>query len=189
APDPDLLGPAWSAVWRQRLEHSVPWGNAYLEHLHDDSFWESRLLRGHEEDVRAATFLIGGWCDWYPDDMLRVFSRLRCPKRVLIGPWTHNYPENAWPLPRINDRFECLRWLDKYLKERDTDSDRPVDREPPVTLFVREFTRPEALRREDNGRFMAEADWPSAHAHAETLHLTATGSLVPWVPEGTARDK
>src|SRR5262249_46341750 len=36
--------------------------------------------------------------------------------------------------------------------------------------------------------FIAEADWPPAHACAETLHLTE-GSLVPWAPEGTAREK
>ena len=102
-PDPDLLGERWSEVWRQRLEGSRPWGPVYLENLRDGPFWEERLLRGREEQVRAATFLIGGWCDWYPDDFLRVYSQLRCPKRVLIGPWTHNYPENAWPLPRLND--------------------------------------------------------------------------------------
>ncbi len=188
-PDPDLVGPQWSALWQQRLEQSVPWGHAYLEHLLDGPFWESRLLRGHEEQVKAATFLIGGWCDWYPDDMLRVFARLRCPKRILIGPWTHNYPENAWPLPRLNDRHECLRWFDKYLKGIDTDPQRPVDREPPVTLFVREFTRPEALRRHENGGFRHEAEWPPAHARAEMLHLAADGSLVPWVAEGTAKEQ
>ncbi len=187
-PDPDLVGPQWSAIWKQRLERSIPWGHAYLEHLLDGPFWESRLLRGHEEQVKAATFLIGGWCDWYPDDFLRVFARLRCPKRILVGPWTHNYPENAWPLPRINDRYECLRWFDKYLKGIDTDPDWPIDREPPVTLFVREFTQPKALRREESGAFVSEANWPPSHARAEALHLTATGSLVPWAPEGVAEE-
>jgi predicted acyl esterase len=188
-PDPDLVGPAWSAIWQQRLERSVPWGHAYLEHLHDGPFWEARLLRGHEDQVKAATFLIGGWCDWYPDDMLRVFARLRCPKRVLIGPWTHNYPENAWPLPRLNDRYECLRWFDKHLKAIDTDPERPVDAEPPVTLFVSEFTRPEALRRQENGAFRHETDWPPAHARTEILQLGADGSLFPWAGEDTAEQK
>jgi predicted acyl esterase len=182
-PDPDLLGPAWADVWRQRLDGAVPWGHAYLSHLLDGPFWESRLLRGHAEEVRAATFLIGGWCDWYPDDMLRVFSRLRCPKRVLIGPWTHNYPENAWPLPRINDRYECLRWFDRHLKGVDTDPARPLDREPPVTLFVREYTPPAALRRQENGNFRHEADWPP-RARTQALHLAAEGRLGPQPGEG-----
>jgi predicted acyl esterase len=175
---PDLLGPRWAEVWRQRLDCSAPWGNVYLEHLLDGPFWETRLLRGQEERVRAATFLIGGWCDWYPDDFLRVFARLRCPKRILIGPWTHNYPENAWPLPRINDRFECLRWFDKHLKGIDTDPARPLEREPPVTLFVQEFTRPAALRRQDNGAFRHETQWPPACSKPRSLFLSATGQLL-----------
>lgn len=177
-PDPDLLGARWSAVWQQRLDGSRPWGNACVENLLDGPFWESRLLRGHEERVRAATFLIGGWCDWYPDDLLRVFARLRCPKRVLIGPWTHNYPENAWPLPRVNDRFECLRWFDKHLKGIDTDPSRPLEKEPPVTLFVREFTPPDVLRRQDNGTFRHETQWPPPETRPQTLLLTSQGRLI-----------
>ncbi len=188
-PDPDLVGADWSAIWQQRLERSAPWGNAYLANLLDGPFWESRLLRGQAEQVRAATFLIGGWCDWYPDDFLRLYSRLRCPRRVLIGPWTHNYPENAWPLPRLNDRYECLRWFDRHLKGIDTNADRPVDSEPPVTLFVREFTPPEPLRREDSGRFLHETDWPPAHVHVQTFHLAATGWLAPWGSEGVAEEQ
>jgi len=177
--NPELVGPQWAEIWKQRLEASKPWSLAYVEHLLDGPFWEARLLRGHEEQVKAATFLIGGWCDWYSDDFLRVFSRLRCPKRVLIGPWTHNYPENAWPLPRINDRYECLRWCDKYLKGIDTDPERPLEREPAIALFVREFTKPEPLRRQDNGGFRCEREWPPRHVQPHTLYLTSSGRLVP----------
>jgi predicted acyl esterase len=178
-PHPDLVGPRWAEIWQQRLDHSRPWGVAYLENLLDGPFWEARLLRGHEDRVKAATFLIGGWCDWYPDDLLRVFSRLQCPKRVLIGPWTHNYPENGWPLPRLNDRYECLRWFDKHLKGIDTDPARPLENEPPVTLFVREFTRPEALRRLDEGVFRHEAAWPPERVKPLALHIAEQGVLRP----------
>jgi putative CocE/NonD family hydrolase len=170
-PDPAVVGNEWERLWRERLEGSRPWGLAYAENLRDGEYWESRLLRGHEEEVRAATFLIGGWCDWYPDDMLRVFSRLRSPKRALIGPWTHNYPENAWPLPRLNDRWECLRWFDRHLKGKDTDPERPVDAEPPITLFVREHAPPDVLRREDPGHWRPESVWPPTAAESHTFHL------------------
>lgn len=171
-PDPELVGRNWEEIWQQRLEGSRPWALAYLENLRDGPFWESRLLRGHEEQVRAATFLIGGWCDWYPDDLLRVYSRLQCPKRVLIGPWTHNYPENAWPLPRINDRYECLRWFDRHLKGVDTDPERPLDQELPISLFVREHAAPVLLRREDPGHFRHAAQWPPEQAQNLTISWT-----------------
>jgi hypothetical protein len=177
-PNPDFVGDEWRELWQQRLENSVPWGKAYIENLLDGPFFDAQLLRGREAEVRAATFLIGGWCDWYPDDLLRVFSRLKCPKRILIGPWTHNYPENAWPLPRINDRYECLRWFDKYLKGIDTDVHRPLENEPPITLFVREFTTPAALRREDAGNFQHETEWPPRHTSVHQLYLDNNGKLV-----------
>jgi predicted acyl esterase len=176
-PDPDRLGPRWAETWQQRLDGSRPWSLAYLEHLLDGPFWEQRLLRDDAEKVRAATFLIGGWCDWYPDDFLKVYSQLRCPKRVLIGPWTHNYPENAWPLPRINDRYECLRWFDKHLKGIDTDPARPVDQEPGVTLFVREHAKPDLLRRKDPGEFRCEREWPPPGTRPVEAGLGAHGSL------------
>lgn len=177
-PNPDLVGADWSRIWQARLDSSVPWSISWLAHLLDGPFWESKLLRGHEDRVTAATYFISGWCDWYPDDFMRVFGWLQCPKRALIGPWTHNYPENGWPLPRINDRYESLRWFDKYLKGIDTDPQRPVDREPPVTLFVREFTPPSPLRRHDAGYFQYESEWPTPREAAEELELFGGGRLV-----------
>lgn len=181
-PDPAVVGDEWERIWQQRLEGSRPWGLAYTENLRDGEFWDARLLRGREEQVKAATFLIGGWCDWYPDDMLRVFSRLKCPKRAIIGPWTHNYPENAWPLPRINDRWECLRWFDRYLKGKDTDPDRPVESEAPISLFVREREEPAVLRREDNGYWRGERVWPPHSEVPRTLCLNADGKMYSDLP-------
>ena len=159
-PAPELLGAQWETVWKQRLEQSTPWSLAHVDNLLDGPFWQSKLLRDQHHQVTAATFLVGGWCDWYGDDLLHTYARLQCPKRVIVGPWTHNYPENAWPLPRMSDRYECLRWFDKYLKGIDTDPARPVDQEPPVTVFVRDYTAPAPLRREDAGYFRNEAAWP-----------------------------
>jgi putative CocE/NonD family hydrolase len=186
-PDPAVVGDDWERLWQERLDGSRPWGLAYAENLHDGEFWDSRLLRGREERVKAATFLIGGWCDWYPDDMLRVFSRLKCPKRAIIGPWTHNYPENAWPLPRINDRYECLRWFDRYLKDKDTEPERPIGNETPINLFVREHSPPEILRREDPGRWIELSEWPPNLALLKQLALAPEDAPVdPSDPPGNA---
>lgn len=178
-PNPDLVGSEWAELWQQRMEGSEPWSLAYLRNLLDGPYWQERLLRGQEDQVRAATFLIGGWCDWYPDDLLKVYSRLQCPKRVLIGPWTHNYPENGWPLPRINDRFECLRWFDRHLKGIDTDPERPVEAEPEVTLYVREFTPPALLRRDDPGYFISLNRWGPEDQKQAILTLSEGKRLVP----------
>ena len=175
-PAPELLGEQWEAVWRQRLDHSKPWSLAYIDNLQDGPFWQSRLLRDQHERVKAATFLIAGWSDWYGDDMLHTYAKLQCPKRVIVGPWTHNYPENAWPLPRMNDRYECLRWFDKYLKGLDTDPAQPLEREPPVVVFVRDYTAPAPLRRTDAGYFRCEPTWPPCAA-TQSWELGSQGCL------------
>lgn len=177
------VGARWREIWAQRLERSTPWSLAYVQHLLDGPYWQQRLLRDRHEDVRAAVMLIGGWCDWYGDDMLRTYARLRGPKRIIVGPWTHNYPENAWPLPRIDDRHECLRWFDRHLKGVDTDPLRPVDREPPVSVFVRGFALPAPLRREEPGGFRQESHWPPP-CDAQRWQLGALGVLAP----ASARD-
>lgn len=175
-PVPERVGESFDTLWRQRLDQSTPWSLKYVENLLDGPFWQARLLRDQHAQVKAATFLMAGWSDWYGDDMLRTFDRLTCPKRVIVGPWTHNYPENAWPLPRMSDRHECLRWFDKYLKGVDTEPDRPVDQEPPVTLFVRHHNPPAPLRREDAGVFRSEAAWPPP-ARWQTWALADGGRL------------
>ena len=73
--------------------------------------------------------------DWYATEELRAFQRLRAPKKVLIGPWGHYYPEekDALPGPRVDTRPEYLRWFDRWLKG----IDNGVMDEPPVTVFVR----------------------------------------------------
>ena len=44
--------------------------------------------------------------------------RLRAPRKVLIGPWGHYYPEerDAFPGPRIDSRPEYVKWFDRWLK-------------------------------------------------------------------------
>jgi len=181
------VGDGWRDLWAERLEGSTPWSLAYVEHLLDGPYWQQRLLRDRHDDVRAAVMLIGGWCDWYGDDMLKVFARLRSPKRIIVGPWTHNYPENAWPLPRMADRYECLRWFDRHLKGIDTDPLRPVDQEPPVSVFVRGFAPPAPLRREEPGRFRQAHEWPLPCTWQSWV-LGAQGTLTasPSAPPATA---
>src|SRR5205814_6600953 len=64
----------------------------------------------------------------------------------------------------------------------------PLDREPPITLFVSEVTRPEALRPRDNGAFRHETAWPPPHVRPQPFHLGADGRLEPEAGTAGARD-
>ena len=66
--------------------------------------------------IRCPVFLIGGWRDGYPNPPLRTFAQLRVPKKVLVGPWNHTWPDVAIPGPRIDWVRELRRWCDHWLK-------------------------------------------------------------------------
>jgi predicted acyl esterase len=78
---------------------------------------------------------------------LWAFERLKGPKRALVGPWAHYWPEMALPGPRLDARGEYLRWWDHWLKGIDTG----MMKEPAVTVFVREYKPPASLYIEDKG--------------------------------------
>ena len=33
--------------------------------------------------------IIAGWADGYRNNTFRTFEALTCPKRMIIGPWSH----------------------------------------------------------------------------------------------------
>ena len=180
-PDPQEWGDQWEQVWRERLERSVPWGITFLENLKDGPFWRARSLRGNFDKVECAVFVVGGWADWYPTPLLNVFCNLQVPKRALIGPWSHQWPHEAVPGPRIDWDHEALRWWDHWLKGIDTG----IMNEPPLTIFVREYSKPRSLIHTENGSFRCENEWPIARANNESLLLAPRASLSQAPPATT----
>jgi putative CocE/NonD family hydrolase len=172
-PDPAEVGERWAAIWQERLERNVPWGIAFLEHLRDGPFWRDRSLRGRYDRVRCAAYLVDGWADWYHNPLLRTFANLKGSRKVLIGPWSHQWPEHGIPGPRIDFQPEAVRWFDQHLKGLDTG----ITAEPPVTLFIREHTPPATILLEEKGEFRDELEWPLARARTTPLYFGAAGVL------------
>ena len=166
-PDPEEVGERWAEIWTERLERNVPWGIPFIQNLVDGPFWRDRSLRDHYDEVRCAVFVVGGWADWYHTPLLRTFANLEGPKRALIGPWSHQWPEAGVPGPRIDWLREALKWFDYWLKGIDTG----VMDEPPVTLFVREYSRPTTILMEDRGAFRCENEWPIARTEYTRMYL------------------
>lgn len=155
-PDPEVVGERWAEIWRERLEKNVPWGVSFIQNLCDGPFWRERALRGHYDDVKCAVFVVGGWADWYPTPLLRIFAGLKGPKRALIGPWSHQFPDAGLPGPQVDWLAEVLKWFDYWLKG----IDNGVMTEPPVTIFVRQYSAPATFMLEDRGTFRCEREWP-----------------------------
>jgi predicted acyl esterase len=174
-PDPDLVGERWSTIWSERLEHSAPWSLGYICNTLQGPYWREQSLAPDYDRVQCAVLLIEGWADWYATEELRAFQRLSAPKKVLIGPWGHYYPEEkeALPGPRIDSRPEYLKWFDHWLK----DIDNGVMQEPPVTVFVRGWQAPSLLCLEDAGVWRNEAAWPPARVQPTMMYLARGGTL------------
>lgn len=183
-PDPAELGDRWESTWRERLEKNVPWGVPFMRHMNDGPFWRDRSMRGKYDRVKAAVYVVDGWADWYVTPLMRIFSKLKGPKKALMGPWGHLWPNGALPGPRVDFEKEAVRWFDQWLKGVDTG----VMKSAPVTLFVREHRKPESILIEDRGQFRGERDWPIPRAVATPLHFAPEGRLTPTPPSAPGHD-
>ena len=148
-PVPDAVGDTWSGEWNERLERGEPYLLKWLTHQVEDEYWATGSVAGRCERIKAATFLIGGWHDGYPNPPLRVFAQLDAPKKLLVGPWSHTYPNETHCGPRIDIHFELLRWWDHWLKG----IDNGVMSEPAVQIYERIFEPPVVNRTEIAGRW------------------------------------
>jgi hypothetical protein len=157
-PHPRAVGERWSELWRQRLEESEPYLLHWLSHPVEDEYWARGSVIGRYDHIQAAAMLIGGWHDGYLNPPLRTYRALSCPKRLLMGPWSHTYPDRSHCGPRIHIHAEILRWWDRWLKG----IDNGVDREPPVIVYVPEFEEPIQDRTMIAGGWFAAEDLPGS---------------------------
>jgi hypothetical protein len=68
---------------------------------------------------------------------------------------------------------ECLKWFGYWLKGEPTG----VMREPPVTLFIREYSPPATILMADRGAFRCENEWPIARCVETPFYFSANRQL------------
>src|SRR5262245_18220291 len=90
-PYPHFAGERWADLWEEHLRNE-PWLLCWLAHQTDDEQWNQGSLDEDYGAIPCATYLFGGWRDGCVNCNLRVFPHLRCPKKVLVGPWLHPAP-------------------------------------------------------------------------------------------------
>ena len=106
----------WAELWRERLETAGEClVGEWLRHQVKDSYWQHGSVGLNPDQVKIPVLAIGGWHDGYTRCALRMAQTL--PKcRAIVGPWSHNWPDEAVPGPNIGFMDECLRWWDAHLK-------------------------------------------------------------------------
>jgi len=172
-PDRATFGDRWREVWRRHVDEDEPYLLAWLRHQVDGPYWRTGSVAGMLDRIVCPTFIIGGWRDGYPNPPLRMFAGLTAPRRLLIGPWDHAYPDAAIPGPRIDHLREVVRWLDHWNRGIDTG----LMDEPPIVVFVMDPGTLAPDRLDEPGEWRAERAWPIPGAHDLVLTMAAEGRL------------
>ena len=171
-PDPALVGDKWREMWLRRLNESGFWLEEWHRTQRRTDFYKHGSIAEDYGAIECPVYLVGGWADGYTNPIFRMLEHLSCPRKALIGPWAHKYPNFAYPGPRIGFLQECLRWWDKWLKGKETG----IMDEPVLRVWMQDTVPPQARYDERPGRWVAEDRWPSPRITPTTYPL-ARGAI------------
>lgn len=171
-PDPEIVGEVWQSMWLERLQAQLPLVSEWMRHQLVDQYWRNRILSDYSK-VKCAVYAIGGLEDSYIDTVPRILERLDCPRKGLIGPWGHDWPQEGDPGPRLDWAVEEARWWDHWLNGHDTG----LMKEPMLRSFVAEATVAQCYPQDVPGRWVADEVWPSAQISKTSYRLGQGGTL------------
>jgi predicted acyl esterase len=158
-PDPDAVGDGWRATWLERLERTPPFVEAWLAHQRRDDYWRQGSVCEDYGAIEVPVYAVGGWADGYSNAIPRLIAGLPGPRKGLIGPWSHAFPQDGEPGPTIGFLQECLRWFDQHLKGIETG----IMDEPRLRLWMQEPVAPATHHARRPGRWVSEPAWPPPH--------------------------
>src|SRR5215475_8542432 len=173
-PDPLVVGDRWREMWRERLEHNAFLVEQWLSHQRRDEYWKQGTVCEDYSSITCPVYLVGGWSDGYTSAIFRLLEGLSSPRKALVGPWEHLWPEEGVPGPAIGFLQEALRWWDKWLKGIETG----IMDEPALRCWMQDAVPPKPTYEERPGRWIAEPSWPSASISTDVLQF-GPGTLQP----------
>ncbi len=157
-PDPRLYGEGWREAWLERLETLTPWVEHWLGHQRRDAYWKHGSVCEDYAAIQCPVYAVGGFVDGYTNAVPRLLEGLSVPRKGLIGPWAHAFPDDALPGPSIGFLQECVRWFDHWLKGIDSG----VMEEPMLRVWMQDSVEPRPSYTLRPGRWVAEGSWPSS---------------------------
>ncbi|GBD43260.1 Cocaine esterase [bacterium HR40] len=170
-PDPQLVGPAWREMWRQRLEAMPFFPALWLEHRVRDAYWKHGSVCEDYGAIAAAVLAVGGWADGYHGTVARLLAGLRAPVCGIVGPWSHEYPHLASPGPQIDFVAELARFYRQHL----AGEMHAAEEVPPLRYFVVESAPPCALPTARRGFWRTSVSWPPPEASEVAFALSERG--------------
>jgi hypothetical protein len=170
-PDPRLAGESWRETWLERLEAANAWIEPWLSHQRRDGYWKQGSVCEDYSAIECPVYAVGGFADGYTNAVPRLLEGLSVPRKGLIGPWAHAFPDDASPGPSIGFLQECVRWFDHWLKGMENG----VMDEPMLRVWMQKSVEPQPSYEERPGRWVAEPSWPSPHVETQRWDLPGRG--------------
>ena len=171
--DPAIVGPGWRESWLKRLDSTPPYLDDWVAHQRRDEFWRHGSVAEEYSAIEVPVLVVGGWADAYTNAVPRLLEKLPGPRRGIIGPWGHVFPERGVPGPAIGFLQECVRWFEQWLLGTDTG----VMDEPLLRAWIQESLPPAEFYAERPGRWVSEPSWPPRE---RSLHrVRARAARVP----------
>ena len=165
-PDPEFVGDGWREAWLDRLE-VTPFVEKWLGHQRRDEYWKHASVAEDIGALDCAVYMVGGWDDAYRDAILRVLESYDGPRKGLIGPWGHVYPDQGHPGAPIDFVGESVRFWEYWLKG----VDNGIMNEPMLRAFIRETVEDPPSRAERLGDWVGEKTWPSPNIVRQRVEL------------------
>jgi uncharacterized protein len=186
-PDPVIVGmDRWRAMWKQRLDVSVPLTILWNEHPTLDAKWRDGSIQDYGA-IRCAIYNVAGMLDSYLPSATRMMERApQVPQKALIGPWAHKWPgypqpaghrgvptaaANGTPGPGVDWLPVETRWWRHWL----LGEANGIMEEPRLWAFREDLPSGASYPRDTNGSWVSEPDWPSKEIKARVWHLNAEG--------------
>ncbi|HKF70642.1 MAG TPA: CocE/NonD family hydrolase [Stellaceae bacterium] len=169
-PDPAIVGERWRDMWLARLSAARPMTEAWLGHPCRDEAWRSASIDYSE--IACPVLMSAGWADpAFASTMLRMIGGLSGPRLGIFGPWAHRYPHLGIPGPAIGYLQETLRWLDHWLKGRQTG----IMHEPMLMAWMPSGFTVSPTPDDRPGRWISEPQWPAPTMEPQTWWLGLNG--------------
>lgn len=154
------------------------------------SFWKKfSLSTKHFEKFQIPVLLIGGWYDYYPAEMFRIFQQLRKHSKtaeiakshkIIIGPWTHGINASSilgeidFGRESLKENDATVRWLDCILHSKDPSEFQKA----PIKIFIM-----------GKNIWQDEYEWPPERIKYEKWYIHHNGLLNKKPPSDEKIDK
>ncbi len=170
-PDPEVVGPRWQEMWRERLESLHFFAEPWFEHQTRDAYWRHGSVAEDYAAIEAPVMIITGWADLYVNAVPRLLENLEVPVRAIAGPWAHQFPHLATPGPALDFLGEAKRWWDRWL----AGEENRVEDEPAYLGFLSEGGNKDPSSTLLPGQWLAAKAWPPASSRSSHWYLRESG--------------